>query len=586
MHSSGLMATVSNLTRVKILESNNVTLRPGSVYDNRTYFESIFEMPQPGFLYEFIDSGLGAAEPLYPMYQKGNQEKYLQLVPAFFNKDSRHIDHYSSLDTPEGCKVDSIYLLRAFSEYPATMFARERAEGYEMIVIKLEYYTRMRPGVQCGRHRMNDPDPNFDPMAYMKAHHDAMTLADFPAKHLGRFEAKQSAIYQIEEVMSPTWPRFDMNKLKRNSLWYYPNGHEFDYGIRSVRSHAGLKSFNLPAHTVIPATAKTREAFPLESLVKDGEYKQVLNFVSGQPTPNFDPRKEPGRDTLRLRDVTSKNFYTSGLYIEPIRDAVGDLSNPRNFKMVAMTIKPYEEQEDVAWSGARVIPQVRFVFQMMDPRRPSRPFEQFFLHLKWDATDRTADVATRRAQHQAFLERVDGLTQARNAGVAESEALLADFIREITTARPVEDIAFSSSMTGIWVFGSLSRSQNEQRALQPVRIVRNGVDVGYYSSAYDNDIFREKIKSSSGLRKANLERHMEALRVSYFRDTKRQDVHAISFNSVTCAQCHQTSARDGVHIAFNDGLDRRNRASVIATEFSFRDSDKQLRHGANFWSGK
>lgn len=68
----GLIEAVKHLTRVKIIESNTVTLRPGSIYDNSTYFESIAGI-KPKFNYEFLDSGLGAAEPLYPMYQKGHQ---------------------------------------------------------------------------------------------------------------------------------------------------------------------------------------------------------------------------------------------------------------------------------------------------------------------------------------------------------------------------------------------------------------------------------------------------------------------------------------------------------------------------------
>jgi hypothetical protein len=39
------LARVRHLTRLKIVESNNVALRPGSVYDAITYFESYFDPP-------------------------------------------------------------------------------------------------------------------------------------------------------------------------------------------------------------------------------------------------------------------------------------------------------------------------------------------------------------------------------------------------------------------------------------------------------------------------------------------------------------------------------------------------------------
>ena len=74
--------TVYNLNRVKILESNTSSLRPGSVYDVATYFELLPRFPKPGYNYEFIDSGLGATEPLYPMYQKGKQGELFAANPG------------------------------------------------------------------------------------------------------------------------------------------------------------------------------------------------------------------------------------------------------------------------------------------------------------------------------------------------------------------------------------------------------------------------------------------------------------------------------------------------------------------------
>ncbi|MGZ3684959.1 MAG: hypothetical protein ACXWR1_08185 [Bdellovibrionota bacterium] len=579
-----LMATVFNLTRVKIMESNNVTLRPGSLYDNMTYFESLGEVPQPGYNYEFIDSGLGAAEPLYPMYQKGHQGSYLQLVPAYFSNRSRHIDHFSSLETAEHCRVDGIYLLRDLSEYPATMFQKERAEGFTQTVVKLDYYTKLTPDAQCGRHLANDPDPSFDPMAYMTAHHDAMSLADFPAKELPRFEAKMSAIYQIVEEMSPRRGRFDLDSLKVNSLWYYPNGHAADYGVNRAVPLAGLDSFQLPEQMRVDAPVSIQSAYPLNAMLKDQEFQKVLNFWNGKPTPDFDPAKEPGQDTLRLSDVTPKNIYTGGLSIENIQDVAADVSNPKNFKMVAMTLKPYEKQLDSAWEGERVVPQVRFVFQMMNPRDPSKPVEQLFLHLKWDAVDRLGDDKTRNAQHRYFLTRADQLTKSRETHDPAYEKVLSKFIAEFTHARPIETIAFSSSLTGMWIFGNLGRDQNPGRELQANKIIRQGIDFGYYSSTKDNDLVRAEIKLAHGERKIELLSFMDDLTVTSFRDSRRQDPHAISFNRVSCAQCHQTSGRDGVHMSFNDGLNRSITSPSIVSEYFFHDAQLQLEGGPAFWA--
>ncbi len=574
-----ILKTVKHLTRVHILQSNNVSLRPGSIYDNMTYFESIIGL-KPKFNYEFLDSGLGAAEPLYPMYQKGHQGSWFQLLPAFFSDNARHIDHYSSLDTPEGCRVDGIYLLRSIDEYPEDQFVKERQEGNTLVVTRLEHYMRLRPDAQCGRHRANDPDPNFNPVKFMKRYHNAMSLDDFPQKELARFEAKLSVIYHIKEEMSPEWPQFDLEKFNHNSLWFYPNGHSEDYGINTPRPQSPFTTLSLPKDLVVDPPETIRNRLSLNTFLNDHEFNQVIDFVSGKPFPNFDPQAEPGHDTLNLADVTQTNLYTSGLELEPIQDAKGDVGHTEHFKLVGMTLKPYEPQEDPAWKGERIVPQIRFVYQLMNPRHPDQPYEQFYIHVKYDVIDRYADRIERDRQHFNFLKRVDELTLAKNSSTSYEEKLL-QFIGDFTQ-KPVESIAWSSSMTGIWVFGALAR-ERESQTLKPVRIIRQGIDVGYYSSVYDNDIFRAEIEKSEGERKKTLQKHMDDLTVSYFRDPKRHDPHSINFNRVTCAQCHQTAARDGVHMAFNDGIDRRITTRTKSSEHLYKEADRQLIVGQDYW---
>jgi hypothetical protein len=575
-----LAERVYNLNRVKIIESNTSSLRPGSVYDVITYFESLLNAPKPGFNYEFIDSGLGATEPLYPMYQKGNQGSYMQLIPAFFF-DSRHIDHRSSLTTPEGCKVDSAYLLRNLDEYPKTMYQQYRDEGYTRLVIRLEHYTKLKPDAECGRHIAHAPDPNFDPMKFMWENRDAMSLADFPQKELHRFEAKVSVNWpMIEQRDYDKRPRFDLNDLKHNSLWYYPDGHAFDYGIDTPRPQKGLTSFELPRQSVVEATPALQKDYPLSALLKPEEYGKVLDFMNGKPVPDYDPETEPGHDVLRFSDVTSKNIYTSGLHLEPIKNVVADVSNMDNFRLVGMTLKPFEPQLDAHWEGERIVPQIRFIYQMENPNDPKHVVEQVFFHLKWDVVDRAADEATRKEQQGYFLQRLDALTKARENGGGEQE--LRDFIREFTTARPVQSISFSSSLTGTWIFGNLERDSTT-RELLPHRNVRHGIDYGFYSSVYDTDELRAEIEQSTGERKAELQRALDSLTVDTFRDPKRQDVHALRFNTVTCAQCHQMSGRDGVHMAINDHINSKVTSPTIVTEYYFREADAQMRGDMEKW---
>ncbi len=61
------------------------------------------------------------------------------------------------------------------------------------------------------------------------------------------------------------------------------------------------------------------------------------------------------------------------------------------------------------------------------------------------------------------------------------------------------------------------------------------------------------------------------------------DPHIVDFNRMTCAQCHQTAARDGVHMAINDRLDRRIISPIRASEYIYREIDRQLRLGRDHW---
>ena len=257
---------------------------------------------------------------------------------------------------------------------------------------------------------------------------------------------------------------------------------------------------------MVEATPALQEAYPLPALLPAHEFGKVLDFLNGRPLAGFDAATEPGNDTLRLADVTAKNIYTSGLHLEPIEDVVADVSDMRHFRLVGMTMKPQEPQLDRDWSGERIVPQIRFIYQLINPRDPEHVFEQLFLHLKWDVVDRLADEATRAAQRRHFMTRLDRLTQAREAG--DGDAALRAFIDEFTNARPVHAVSFGSSLTGTWIFGNLERD-NATRELRPLRTVRSGIDYGFYSSVYDNDLLRAEIGKASGERKAELEAVLE-----------------------------------------------------------------------------
>lgn len=580
----GLVETARHLTRVKILESNNVSLRPGSVYDNSTYFESIAGA-KPKFNYEFLDSGLGAAEPLYPMYQRGHQGSWLQLLPAFFSEKARHIDHYTSLVTPDGCKVDGIYMLRHISEYPKTVFVQERQEGYDLVVVRLEYYTRQFPEAQCGKHRANDPDANFDPMAFMKKYHKAMLLTDFPTEPLKHFEAKLSVIRHIYEIRGKNkWPRFDLDNLKNNTLWFYPQGHTPDYGINTPYAlpQAGVEL--VASDLFIEGHKSIEEQFPLSQFLSADEFLTFKNMLNGKPTSTFMASSEPGGDVLDLKQVDSKFYYTSGLEMQPITHASEDVLNLKNYALVGITAKPYEEQTDHSWGDLKKsLPQIRFVYQLRDPQNPQRHFEQMFLHLKFNAVAAEATDAEIETTRVEMLQDLHQIKNSTKGSLAYQNQVTA-FLEKFTSRHGLQDLAWSSSLSGIWIFGNLSRSQNIARQLLPTKIIRAGIDLGYYSSSYDNDLFRAFVAKNKEAKPQNLIEEatsiLSDITMSFYRDPKRMNVEALTFNRVSCAQCHQTGGRDGVHLSFNDHIDRRITTLTRPSEFLIRDLEAQLKQAA------
>ncbi len=578
------LAIVRHHWLAKIVESNHAALRPGSVYDMITYFEQNFGLSRPTFNYRFLDTGLGTADPLYPLFQEGFQRSWKQLLPAFLSPRNRHLDHFSSVVTPEGCRVDSVYLVRHVDDFP-DRYHEERAAGYTLVDIAFNHYTRLTPDAQCGRHVSHEPDPDFEPQKAIQPFIDSFkTLDDIPPELLSRYEAKIALLKPVSEEFSRTaWPRYkDVYTLEKNSLWYYPEAYETAYGIREPRPQPDLENLKLPEHCVIQVSSGLRHAFPLTRLLDDDAFAAYLSVMKGSPRADFDPASEPGNDAFSVEQITDRNFYTSGLDVIPMGQVIEDISDPDHYALVCVIVRPYEPVTDMRWQGTRIVPQIKFVYQLMDPTDPDHPLEQVFLHLAWDAVDRYAPKHERDKEHRAFLQALDHRTS-----VNENTPELADRVTEQLildhTRRPIETLAISSSLTGIWVFANLSRSFDTNRELSAERIVREGIDVGFYSTAFDNELFRAEMNRSSETRKDVLARHLDDLTPRFYRDPRRMDPDVIGFNRMTCAQCHQTAARDGVHMAINDRLDRRITGPARASEYSYREIDRQLRGGTDYW---
>ncbi|MFT5394397.1 MAG: hypothetical protein ACI8PT_004608, partial [Gammaproteobacteria bacterium] len=540
------LAIVQHRWQVKIAESNHASIRPGSLYDIVTYFEQNAGFTQPRFNYLFLDLGLGAADPLYPVYQRGRQAGWGQLLRAMLSQDNRHIDHSSVIDTPEGCRVHSTYWVRHIDEFPDRYHA-ERAAGYTLIDISFNHYERLHEHAQCGRHVSHPSDPNFAPRAYVAPFAENFkTLSDLPTKMLARYEAKIGVLKLVSEEFSrDKWPRFEeVYAFERNSLWFYPKGPRPNYNIEEQHVvGSGLGPWRAQ-DLIYPATAQMRRALSLDRLLTPDAFAKILGHIDGRPKMSFNSQNEPGNDVLSLKQVTKKHYFTAGLEVIPMGTSSivrAHLSDPANYRLVSIVIRPFQFEADVAWAKPKLVPQVRFVYQLTETAQappPARPLEQLFLHLNFDAVDRHAKPSVQAAGRSAFLRSLD---QVSAVGKAEPGPIDDDIIAFALryTARAVQTVSFSSALTGIWIFGTQTRSVTTDGTLAPLRVVREDVDVGYYSSAYDTVLFRAAAATATGPRRERLLHHLDDLTPTSYRDAKRHDPHNLSFARMTCAQCHQ-----------------------------------------------
>ena len=403
-----------------IVESNHAALRPGSVYDILTHFEQNSGLSRPQFNYFFFDTGLGAADPIYPVFQTGYQASWPQLIKAGLSEENRHIDHFSTGDTPEGCRIQSVYWVRHVDEFP-DMYQDLRKAGYTLVDISFDYYSKLRPDAQCGKHKAHEFDAGFDPFAAIYPYATTFkTLADVPPALLAKYEAKVGVLKLVTQnfkTSSDHWASYAQSyNLADNSMWFYPNGFAPDYGIDAARTQSGLMSLTRPKDLVYEGNAYLQSRFALSHVLPAEDFSKLLSFWKGKPTPNYDASVEPGGDTLDItRQVTPRNFYTSGTIVEPIHDVVGDVSDPAHYKLVSVILRPNEPESDVHFSGLQDIPQVRMVFQLMSPRVAGRAYEQVFLHLDFDAVDRMLPEAQRRQKAAAFLRQADVVARLRQS---------------------------------------------------------------------------------------------------------------------------------------------------------------------------
>ena len=282
-----------------IVESNHAALRPGSVYDILTHFEQNSGISRPQFNYFFFDTGLGAADPIYPVFQTGYQASWPQLIKAGLSEENRHIDHFSTGDTPEGCRIQSVYWVRHVDEFP-DMYQDLRKAGYTLVDISFDYYSKLRPDAQCGKHKAHEFDAGFDPFAAIYPYATTFkTLADVPPALLAKYEAKVGVLKLVTQnfkTSSDHWASYAQSyNLADNSMWFYPNGFAPDYGIDAARTQSGLMSLTRPKDLVYEGNAYLQGRFALSHVLPAEDFSKLLSFWKGKPTPNYDASRRARR---------------------------------------------------------------------------------------------------------------------------------------------------------------------------------------------------------------------------------------------------------------------------------------------------
>ena len=582
VESPGALKTVRPSARLKVLESNYSTVRPGSIYDITIVHEQLASFSTI-FNYVVVDLGLGAADPIYPILTMGEQGGWRQLIPAWWDKENRHIDHRSVMMTKEGCEIHRVYMLRHISEFP-NKFIEERRAGYTLLSFTYHLYVRKYANSLCGRHKSVPSDHGIDLEKLFLDNINFQSISDIkPQSMLDNIEVHVVTIKDIDKPYEPPrWPKLDIQSLAANhSLYYYRDGYLPEYGLTTEIPLVVAPDIKLPSDLIYNAPRAVQAAYPFDRVIKKSDIEKLVAFWDGNPIPDYHHHLEPGRDILRLSDVTPKHKFTAGMHLEPIQNVRSIVTDWSNYRMVAMTVKPINGETDVHFGSTdpQSVPQIRLVYQLMNPAQPDQPLEQLFLHVNFDVVDRFAELSTRTAQHRTFMEQLNQLAVTRKSGDSGNFATQMNEFLETHTKRPVMQLAFSSSLTGIWIFGALSRAYSQAGELEPLRIIREGVDVGYYSSLFDNDLFiKAEQAAHKGKRKQNLRQILADQVVTKFRDPKRNDVKALTFSRVTCAQCHNMSSRDGPHVAFNDHTDARFTNPVRATEFLYTDMQRMLKY--------
>ena len=120
-----------------------------------------------------------------------------------------------------------------------------RAQGYTLVDISFDYYSKLRPDAQCGKHTAHEADASFDPFKAIYPYATTFkTLADIPPKLLAKYEAKVGVLKLVTqdfEKSTDHWTTYAQSySLHDNSMWFYPDGFKPDYGVNTPRTQSGL----------------------------------------------------------------------------------------------------------------------------------------------------------------------------------------------------------------------------------------------------------------------------------------------------------------------------------------------------------
>ena len=266
---------------------------------------------------------------------------------------------FSTGDTPEGCRIQSVYWVRHINEFPGPCTTPFVTHGYSRSIdISLRLLRRsfdpMRNAASTRRMRLTREFRSVQGDLRLRRRR-SKRFADIPPDLLAKYEAKVGVLKMITPRISRQShrPLADATthsySLRDNSMWFYPDGFAPDYGIEHATKAERAQMIGdstRAADLFLAGTVRTcRAAFDAEpyALPADGLRQSCWMRLKGKPTPDFDAAKaEPGGRHARYHHAGHAPRTSTRRAPPSSRSGMSSPMSPiqNTYKLVSVILRP------------------------------------------------------------------------------------------------------------------------------------------------------------------------------------------------------------------------------------------------------